>query len=55
MFIEASTPRIADDRTRLVSPKLTAEKHCVKFWYHMYGGKMGSLSVSHTDISRSCE
>ena len=47
MYIEASSPRRAGDYADLelssfVSP---GEVACLKFFYHMYGGSMGTLSV----------
>ncbi|ETE64957.1 MAM domain-containing glycosylphosphatidylinositol anchor protein 1, partial [Ophiophagus hannah] len=38
MFIEASAPRVKDDKARLISPmyNMTA-RFCVSFYYHMYG------------------
>lgn len=42
MFIEASAPRVKDDKARLISPmyNMTA-RFCVSFYYHMYGKHIG--------------
>ncbi|KAJ6666821.1 hypothetical protein lerEdw1_018823 [Lerista edwardsae] len=42
MFIEASAPRVKDDKARLISPmyNMTA-RFCVSFYYHMYGRHIG--------------
>ncbi|XP_038071818.1 MAM and LDL-receptor class A domain-containing protein 1-like [Patiria miniata] len=47
MYTEASAPRVASDKARLDSPKAIAPATgaCVRFWYHMYGADMGSLTV----------
>ncbi|XP_066467710.1 MAM domain-containing glycosylphosphatidylinositol anchor protein 1 [Tiliqua scincoides] len=46
MFIEASAPRVKDDKARLISPmyNMTA-RFCVSFYYHMYGRHIGSLNL----------
>ncbi|XP_013923023.1 PREDICTED: MAM domain-containing glycosylphosphatidylinositol anchor protein 1-like [Thamnophis sirtalis] len=46
MFIEASAPRVKDDKARLISPmyNMTA-RFCVSFYYHMYGKHIGSLNL----------
>ncbi|XP_038071819.1 MAM and LDL-receptor class A domain-containing protein 1-like [Patiria miniata] len=47
IFTEASSPRFPSDKARLDSPKAIAPATgaCVRFWYHMYGAHMGSLTV----------
>ncbi|XP_072266114.1 MAM domain-containing glycosylphosphatidylinositol anchor protein 1 isoform X6 [Pyxicephalus adspersus] len=54
MFIEASKPRRAGDRARLISPmynvtvakiKPKAPSYCISFYYHMYGRHIGYLNV----------
>nr|XP_028580216.1 MAM domain-containing glycosylphosphatidylinositol anchor protein 1 isoform X4 [Podarcis muralis] len=46
MFIEASAPRVKNDKARLISPmyNMTA-RFCVSFYYHMYGKHIGSLNL----------
>ncbi|KAF7253480.1 MAM domain-containing glycosylphosphatidylinositol anchor protein 1 [Varanus komodoensis] len=46
MFIEASAPRVKDDKARLISPmyNMTA-RFCISFYYHMYGKHIGSLNL----------
>ena len=47
VYIEASRPRQQGDRARLVSPTFgPIDAHCiVRFYYHMYGSNVGSLSL----------
>uniref|UniRef100_A0A8D0G5L0 MAM domain containing glycosylphosphatidylinositol anchor 1 n=1 Tax=Sphenodon punctatus TaxID=8508 RepID=A0A8D0G5L0_SPHPU len=47
MFIEASRPRVAGDKARLISPlyNITAKYYCVSFFYHMFGRHIGSLNL----------
>ncbi|XP_039262787.2 MAM and LDL-receptor class A domain-containing protein 1-like isoform X1 [Styela clava] len=45
LFIEASSPRIAGDVARLLSPKLTTKPHCLQVWYHMYGSQIGAILI----------
>ncbi|KAL8608892.1 hypothetical protein ACOMHN_065230 [Nucella lapillus] len=46
MYIEASNPRHAGDKARLISPSQPSTRGaCLRFWYHMYGRTMGSLHV----------
>ena len=49
MYMETSSPRTQGDRTRIDSIKAIAPATgvCVRFWYHMYGAGMGSLTM-HT-------
>lgn len=46
MYVEASN-RQDGDRARLRSDWfiLTTQQLCLQFWYHMYGGEIGSLNV----------
>jgi len=44
-YIEASDPRKRNDRARLISPVVRANRVCLDFWYHMYGQNMGWLRV----------
>lgn len=48
MFIEASAPRQAGDKARLMSERFvptTLRGYCIRFWYHMYGASIGTLNV----------
>lgn len=49
MFIEASAPRVKDDKARLISPmyNMTA-RFCVSFYYHMYGKHIGEWTSKRT-------
>ena len=44
-YTEASDPRKRNERARLISPVVRANRVCVDFWYHMYGRNMGWLLV----------
>ena len=46
MYIETSYPRVAGDNAKLVlSVSGNGELSCLKFYYHMFGFTMGTLSV----------
>ena len=46
MYIEASSPRQTGDYAVLeLSISEGGEIACLKFYYHMYGGSMGTLTV----------
>ena len=47
MYIEASYPRIAGHKARLVSQDLAVSKapKCLNFWFHLYGASIGRLNV----------
>ncbi|XP_071956932.1 MAM and LDL-receptor class A domain-containing protein 1-like [Antedon mediterranea] len=48
IYVEASSPRVAGDRARIMTPKqnpTTAITMCVQFWYHMYGPHVDRLNV----------
>ena len=49
MYIETSAPRRPNDTARLLSPVVrgngTVLTRCVKFYYHMYGPHVNTLSV----------
>ena len=47
MYIETSSPRAPGDIARIDSVKAIAPATgaCVRFWYHMYGADMGSLTM----------
>ena len=59
MYIEASSPRVASDKARLVSPTYVDKSAvCVQFYYHMLGDGMGTLNVytkvGTCTLSESC-
>jgi hypothetical protein len=46
MYIEASAPRSQGELARLISQVQQASRGaCLKFWYHMYGNHIGTISV----------
>jgi hypothetical protein len=46
MYIETSSPRVANDKARLESNLITAKQlRCLSFWYHMYGPHVNTLNV----------
>ena len=48
MFIEASSPRRANEKARFISQSFTAvpvRGKCLNFWYHMFGADIGTLNV----------
>ena len=46
LYIEASKPQMQGDKARLWSPRITGSDNCsVRFFYHMYGDDVGSLSL----------
>lgn len=48
MFIETSDPRKTGDIAWLVSEMFSPTSlrgRCIKFWYHMKGGSIGTLNV----------
>lgn len=45
MYIETSSPRIANDNAKLVFKGSKSGVFCLKFFYHMYGSSMGTLNV----------
>lgn len=55
MYIEASTPRMDGDKAVLKTPKFAqVQLACLKFWYHMKGSGIGSLSVyESSDVTKS--
>ncbi|XP_071956926.1 MAM and LDL-receptor class A domain-containing protein 2-like [Antedon mediterranea] len=57
IYIEASSPRIANDTARIVSTAFysqNATQHgdvvCLQFWYHMYGTHVNRLNI-HQKVS----
>ncbi|XP_038052723.1 MAM and LDL-receptor class A domain-containing protein 1-like [Patiria miniata] len=47
-YIETSSPRVLGDTARLISSDLyptTPGSACLEFWYHMFGGGMGTLTL----------
>ncbi len=46
MYIEASAPRVTNDKARLISPvRGQTSAECVTFYYSMYGNTMGTLNL----------
>lgn len=46
MYMEASSPIMADMETRLLSPVIDlTTRLCLHFWYHMFGREVGTLNV----------
>ncbi|XP_053383677.1 MAM and LDL-receptor class A domain-containing protein 2-like [Mercenaria mercenaria] len=48
VYIEASYPRVAGNKARLISPEISPNQqgqNCFTFWYNMYGSNMGRLNV----------
>ena len=46
MYIETSSPRVAGDNAKLeLSLSGDGQLSCLKFYYHMYGDTMGTLTV----------
>ena len=46
MYIETSSPRVAGDSAKLeLFVPGNGELSCLKFYYHMYGDTMGTLTV----------
>ena len=46
MYIETSSPRVAGDNAKLIlSLSDNKQLSCLKFYYHMYGDTMGTLTV----------
>ncbi|XP_069106937.1 MAM and LDL-receptor class A domain-containing protein 1-like [Argopecten irradians] len=47
IYTEVSSPRAPGDTARLESyTYFPVTAHCLTFWYHMYGGSVGTLQVS---------
>ena len=53
MFIEASYPRLPNDKAILTLPHIykTGPRCELRFWYHMMGSGIGSLKATATDHS----
>ena len=52
MFTEASSPRVKDEKARLLSvvvPPTDPGGNCFELWYHMWGSTMGTLNVYQND------
>ncbi|XP_072042533.1 uncharacterized protein [Amphiura filiformis] len=48
IYTETSSPRVAGDAARLISPLFpqnVGSRACINFWCHMYGTDMGTLRV----------
>nr|XP_039272221.1 MAM and LDL-receptor class A domain-containing protein 2-like [Styela clava] len=53
-FIETSLPRVQGEKARLISEVYPAgSRHCLGFWYHMYGSYIGSLTVYVKPVSQA--
>ncbi|XP_013409923.1 MAM and LDL-receptor class A domain-containing protein 1 isoform X1 [Lingula anatina] len=47
MYIEASSPQRPNHTAIIHSPTINIKgKSCISYWFHMYGGSMGRLTVS---------
>lgn len=44
--MESSNPLRNGDNIKLTSPRLTVPNVCLRFYYHMYGNKLGYLRVN---------
>jgi hypothetical protein len=55
MYTEASIPRRPGQKARLLTPQypVVQSPQCLTFYYHMYGGNIGSLNVKVSGW-RSC-
>ncbi|XP_078360453.1 astacin-like isoform X2 [Oculina patagonica] len=49
MYIETSSPRKPGDNAKISRMVTLTGKSCLKFYYHMYGGHMGTLTVKLCD------
>ncbi|XP_052711506.1 MAM and LDL-receptor class A domain-containing protein 1-like isoform X2 [Crassostrea angulata] len=45
LYAEASSPAVQGDSFIFETPSVLAGPKCLTFWYHMYGGSIGSLHV----------
>ena len=53
MYTETSHPRVANDKAKLLSPKLRfSGAMCLQFAYHMYGSGMGTFNVYVHGVKR---
>ncbi|XP_022096408.1 MAM and LDL-receptor class A domain-containing protein 1-like [Acanthaster planci] len=46
IYIETSLPRQEGDTAILLSGFFEPKEYCLEFWYHMYGGSMGTMNVN---------
>lgn len=46
LYMESSNPLRNGDNIKLTSPRLTVPNVCLRFYYHMYGNKLGYLRVN---------
>ena len=44
LYLEASSPRKHGDKSNILSPLMTGSQ-CMRFYYHMFGDTMGTLTV----------
>lgn len=49
MYIETSSPRKPGDNAKMSRMVTLSGKSCLKFYYHMFGGHMGTLNVKLCD------
>ncbi|XP_065942368.1 MAM and LDL-receptor class A domain-containing protein 1 isoform X2 [Magallana gigas] len=45
LYVETSSPVPVGTKFQFESPLISAGPKCLRFWYHMYGSTMGTLSV----------
>ena len=52
MYIETSSPRKRGDNAKLqLSVSRNEQQSCLKFYYHMYGGTVGTLTVFSGNVA----
>ncbi|CAF0741635.1 unnamed protein product, partial [Brachionus calyciflorus] len=49
IYLEASYPRVKNDKAWLVSETFNDPSTCFSFWYHMYGNSIGNLRIYFSD------
>ena len=45
IYIETSFPRKEGEKANLLSGFFQPKVYCMQFWYHMFGGDMGTLNI----------
>ena len=51
IYIEASSPRVANEKARLLGgPFQGSQPLCLQFYYHMFGKHVGSLSFYQVSL-----